>query len=99
MPGNSLKISGRRYRYSLFSGGTDNGSAEGMFRVVLYRGSQPGRFPQGLGLGLTIAYDLVAAHGGSIGVDSTEERGTAFTVRLPRSGVACRQGAPDQLSA
>lgn len=53
----------------------------------------------GLGLGLFIVRQVVTAHGGSIGVDSTDERGTAFTVRLPRSSVACRQGAPDQLSA
>ena len=37
-----------------------------------------------LGLGLYIAERVVAAHGGSIGVRSSAEAGTLFTVRLPR---------------
>jgi PAS domain S-box-containing protein len=53
----------------------------------------------GLGLGLFIVKQVVSAHGGSVGVDSTAERGTAFTVRLPRAGVASQQGTPGQLSA
>jgi signal transduction histidine kinase len=39
--------------------------------------------PAHLGLGLYIAREIVAAHGGSIGVTSIPE-GTTFTVRLPR---------------
>ena len=46
-----------------------------------YRGQTGARFPQGMGLGLSIARDLVAAHGGSIRVDG--ERGAAFVVTLP----------------
>ena len=38
----------------------------------------------GLGLGLYIAREIVTAHGGTIGVTSTEQEGTAFTVKLPR---------------
>ncbi|HEV2642880.1 MAG TPA: sensor histidine kinase [Candidatus Elarobacter sp.] len=37
-----------------------------------------------LGLGLYIAEGIVSAHGGRIDVESSEERGTTFTVRLPR---------------
>jgi PAS domain S-box-containing protein len=40
--------------------------------------------PEGLGLGLYIARELVAAHGGFIDVTSTERDGTTFTLRLPR---------------
>jgi signal transduction histidine kinase len=39
---------------------------------------------RGLGLGLYIVSQVVNAHGGTIAVDSTAERGTTFTVRLPR---------------
>jgi signal transduction histidine kinase len=37
-----------------------------------------------LGLGLYIAERIVTAHAGTIEVDSSEEAGTTFTVRLPR---------------
>ncbi len=37
----------------------------------------------GLGLGLYIAERVVSAHGGRITVESSEARGTTFTVRLP----------------
>jgi signal transduction histidine kinase len=39
----------------------------------------------GLGLGLFITKELVDAHGGEIGVTSSEKDGTVFTVRLPKS--------------
>lgn len=39
-----------------------------------------------LGLGLYIAERIVHAHGGRIEVDSSEPRGTTFTVHLPRAG-------------
>ncbi len=38
----------------------------------------------GLGLGLFIVQQIIAAHGGSVEVRSTEAEGTTFTVRLPR---------------
>ncbi len=48
-----------------------------------YQQAHRGR--KGSGLGLAIVKELVGAHGGSIGVDSEEGKGTCFTVRLPRS--------------
>ena len=48
-----------------------------------FRSQQQRRFPQGLGLGLTIARDLVEAHGGRLTVNSSAENGTHFTIHLP----------------
>ena len=49
------------------------------------RGPSVGQFcPQGLGLGLHIAKQIVIAHGGSISVHSSADEGTTFCVRLPR---------------
>jgi signal transduction histidine kinase len=38
---------------------------------------------QGAGLGLAIARDLIALHGGEISVDSQVGEGSTFTIRLP----------------
>ena len=40
---------------------------------------------QGTGLGLSLAYDIVKAHGGDIKVESAEAGGTTFTIILPTS--------------
>jgi len=38
---------------------------------------------QGTGLGLSLSYDIVKAHGGEIAVTSKEGAGTEFTIKLP----------------
>jgi signal transduction histidine kinase len=48
-----------------------------------YRGSNKGRFPQGMGLGLGIAREAIEAHDGSIGLDCPETGGCEFTISLP----------------
>ncbi len=48
-----------------------------------YRSQRDRRFPQGLGLGLTIARDLVLAHEGRLTLDSQPPAGSRFTVYLP----------------
>ncbi len=48
-----------------------------------YRGQSAGRFPQGLGLGLSIARDLITAHGGRLTIESTPGSGSHFTIWLP----------------
>ena len=37
----------------------------------------------GTGLGLSLSYDIVKAHGGELRVDSEEEKGTKFTLIIP----------------
>ncbi|HYG69193.1 MAG TPA: HAMP domain-containing sensor histidine kinase, partial [Anaeromyxobacteraceae bacterium] len=46
-----------------------------------------------VGLGLFIVRTLAEAHGGTVSVDSDAERGTTFTVRLPRRVSAVRRSA------
>lgn len=49
------------------------------------RAQRPGSAQRrGLGLGLYLVRHLVAAHGGTLQVESTPERGASFLVRLPR---------------
>jgi PAS domain S-box-containing protein len=49
------------------------------------RSSSSGGDQGSLGLGLFIVHEVVKAHGGTVEVQSDAERGTAFTVRLPRA--------------
>jgi two-component system sensor histidine kinase BaeS len=51
-----------------------------------YRSRRDKRFPQGMGLGLSIARDLVHAHGGRLEVASAPEQGSRFTIWLPLDG-------------
>jgi signal transduction histidine kinase/ligand-binding sensor domain-containing protein len=41
---------------------------------------------QGTGLGLSLSYDMVKAHGGEIKMETQAGEGTAFTVVLPKNG-------------
>ncbi|MEJ2739067.1 MAG: ATP-binding protein, partial [Dehalococcoidia bacterium] len=38
----------------------------------------------GTGLGLTVTKSIIEEHGGTIEVESVENQGTTFTIRLPR---------------
>ena len=42
--------------------------------------NQPG---QGTGLGLSLSYDIVKAHGGEIKVETREGEGSEFIIQLP----------------
>ena len=48
-----------------------------------YRGLSENRFPQGMGLGLSIARDLVEAHHGRLEFTSVPGEGSSFTIWLP----------------
>ena len=71
----------------------DNGSgiaADEQQKVFepFYRGNQGRRFKQGMGLGLSIAHDLIEAHGGRIILESTPAQGSQFTIHLPINKLA-----------
>jgi two-component system sensor histidine kinase BaeS len=66
--------------------GIDPGEAEYIFEPF-YRSQKTRRFPQGLGLGLTIARDIVAAHDGELELSSNSGSGSKFTVKLPRNPI------------
>jgi signal transduction histidine kinase len=38
---------------------------------------------QGTGLGLSLAYDIVKAHGGELKIKTEENEGAEFTIQLP----------------
>jgi len=59
-----------------------------------YRGREArARVPSGTGLGLAIAREIVAAHAGSIGLESAASGGARFVIELPAERAAAGQEA------
>lgn len=53
--------------------------------------------PDGTGLGLYIAQEIMAAHGGQVQVESREEQGSTFTLTLPINPEASSRQLPELL--
>jgi two-component system sensor histidine kinase BaeS len=86
--GGEVSISARVERDELLIQVKDNGygiAVEEQQKVFepFFRGNQGRRFRQGMGLGLSIARDMVEAHGGWISLESEPGVGSTFTVHLP----------------
>lgn len=86
--GGSVTISAGREGHELWIRFKDNGpgvAPEEQDKIFqpFYRGDQGRRIKQGMGLGLSIANDLVAAHEGHIEIESQPGEGSIFTVWLP----------------
>jgi two-component system OmpR family sensor kinase len=68
--------------------GMDPADAERAFERFYRADASRTRAAGGTGLGLAIVSSLVAAHGGSVRLDTAPGKGSRVTVRLPRSGPA-----------
>lgn len=83
--GGELRISTQKIDSGIGIAFTDNGcgiSKESLDKVFnpFFTTKRPGR---GVGLGLSVSYGIIREHGGEIGVESEEEKGSTFTIRLP----------------
>jgi two-component system OmpR family sensor kinase len=75
--------------------GMDPADAERAFERFYRADTSRTRAAGGTGLGLAIVSSLVAAHGGSVDLDTAPGTGVVVTVRLPRSGPADVVPPPD----
>jgi signal transduction histidine kinase len=61
----------------------------------LYRADRS-RSERGLGIGLSLVRAIVAAHGGSVEVESALGRGSVFRLRLPADGASAVPAQPSR---
>jgi len=89
--GGKIRISAGADGEELWIRVRDNGRGispeeQGEIFAPFYRGVSASRFPRGMGLGLSIARELVTAHGGWLSVESDIGKGSTFTIHLPLDG-------------
>ena len=76
---------------------TDNGNGIDEIRLAQIRSALSqencwtSKFSQGIGLGLALAKELVELHGGSISIDSEQDKGTTVDIYLPQECVLGNQ--------
>ncbi|MBE3640233.1 sensor histidine kinase [Mangrovicoccus algicola] len=63
-------------------------------RDNLFTPFQGGARKGGAGLGLAIASELVRGHGGRLDLTRSDDRGTVFTIRLPKTEISENSGRP-----
>lgn len=86
--GGSVQVSARQTNDVVQIEVQDNGPGIAADEIELIfqpfkRGKSARRFPDGMGLGLSIARDLVRAHGGDLRVVSAPVQGSRFTLEIP----------------
>ncbi len=94
-PGGRVTVSARAEEKFVVFGVSDTGKGipEQYLRKVLDQFFRvPGQsVDTGIGLGLSIVQEIVAAHGGSVNVQSTEGNGSSFTFSLPMADSKTRE--------
>ena len=83
-----IEVSARMVEGSMVVSVSDSGpgvTPEEQSRIFdkFYRGRHSARFPDGTGMGLSIAKGIIEAHGGRIGVSGRPEGGSVFSIELP----------------
>lgn len=87
-PGGIIHVSGGANEQQIWVQFKDNGPGisdpeRELIFEPFYRGIQGRKIKQGMGLGLSIARDILHAHGGEIELESPDEGGSQFTAWLP----------------
>ncbi|MEW6347550.1 MAG: ATP-binding protein [Thermodesulfobacteriota bacterium] len=94
-PGGRVTVSARAEEKFVVFGVSDTGKGipEQYLRKVLDQFFRvPGQsVDTGIGLGLSIVQEIVAAHGGSVNVESTEGKGSSFTFSIPIADAKTRE--------
>jgi two-component system, OmpR family, sensor histidine kinase BaeS len=73
-----------RIRFTVFDSGPGIPEQEkGLIFQPFFRGRSAKRFSDGMGLGLTIAHDIVTAHHGEIQILDTHGKGAVFELTVP----------------
>jgi signal transduction histidine kinase len=87
--GPTVWVSTKKAGDSVFISVRDNG--QGIPQKILDKIFQPfftsKPTGQGTGLGLSLSYDIIKAHGGEIKVETREGEGSDFIIRLPAKGI------------